>query len=108
MFGAPNGGRTLDERTTEGSASTALPKNAAASLKKDERPTHDQLYLMDKINFFTERGQLTIPAIQRLNRKYGVAPVVSSMRILRQSAPGHVLGVRSAYSYLVSMCEAFT
>lgn len=89
----------------EGTPSTALPKNAAATLKQDLRPTYDQLYLMEKINYFTERGKLTIASIQRLNMKYGVGPVVSSMRVLRQDAPEHKLGVQSAYAYLERMLK---
>lgn len=84
----------------------ASAASGSGDKRKDLRPTYDQMYLMDRINTFTERGRLTPAAIVRLNAKYGVPVVVSSMRLLRQAAPEHVLGVQSAYAYLARMCAA--
>src|SRR5687767_10452321 len=95
-----------DSAPMEGSPSTAPLRGD--SKEHYTKLTPDQLYLMDKINTFTERGRLTIPAVQRLNSQYGTRLVVSSMRTLRVSAEEHVLGVKSAYAYLNEMCKAFT
>lgn len=98
-------------RFDEGGENHALASAASGSgeLRKiPPRPTDDQMYLMDKINFFTERGGLTPAAINRLNKKHGKAVVVSSMRQLRVAAEEHVLGITSAYAYLDRMCSVFT
>jgi len=65
------------------------------------RPTYDQMYLMEKINEVAPKGRLTPAAIQRLNSKFGISPVVDALRSMRGFPPPQ--GFRSPYAYLVSV-----
>lgn len=76
---------------------------AKAARREETRPTHDQLYLMGRINGSDDlapKGRLTVAAIQRLNNRHGVAATTSAMRTLRQFAPDDL---RRAYPYLQEM-----
>jgi hypothetical protein len=78
--------------------------NTAAARRKDERPTHDQLYLASRLSLeAAPQGKLTPAAIQKLNTRYGVAVVENAMRLLRGFPPDPP--VRSSYAYLVAICE---
>lgn len=74
----------------------------ARDAREDLRPTYDQLYLAERINEASPNGQITIPAIQKLNRLYGVAPVTSAMRAFRGFPPEDL---RTAYGYLSAILK---
>jgi hypothetical protein len=75
---------------------------SAAFPKKDERPTHDQMYLATKICEDSKKT-LSPAAIQKLNTEFGSIAVVSAMRMMRGFPPP--LPVRSVYAYLRGMLK---
>jgi hypothetical protein len=71
----------------------------------DTRPTHDQIYLAERINQDAAQGHLSVPAIQRLNNRYGPAAVTVALRMLRGFPPEKLT---SAYAYLATMLKGET
>jgi hypothetical protein len=49
----------------------------------DRRPTHDQLYLADRLNENATESRLTPAAIQSLNIRFGVLVVTDALRYMR-------------------------
>ncbi len=64
-----------------------------------ERPDHDQMYLAERISERWEKT-LTIPALQRLNTRFGRAVVTAKLRELHGFPPTKV---RNPYAYLLTM-----
>jgi hypothetical protein len=60
------------------------------------QPSHDQLYLAEKLD-------LSFPAVVKLNKRFGRQVVSDSMRHLHGFPPED--GVESVYAYLQTLCE---
>jgi hypothetical protein len=86
--------RTLNQKTSAA---------AGPASRDNQRITDDQAYLRGKVNTANEESpDLTWSALQRLNARYGVRTVTSSLRVLHGFPPPKP--VRSVYAYLESLC----
>jgi hypothetical protein len=74
------------------------------SVEKKVQVTHDQVYLLERINEGTTGSALTIPGVQRLMNQYGLGPVSDGLRAMRM-AVADGLEVRKPYPYLVSILK---
>lgn len=92
--------------------SPAAPVNGAATTaatrRNDERPTHDQLYLVgwfapSSAEVDAAQPRLTPAAIQKLNCRYGVRTVTDALRLFHGFPPE--IAVRSPYAYVEGICK---
>jgi hypothetical protein len=67
------------------------------------RPTHDSIYLADKINERWDLTSLTPAAIQKLVNTYGDRAVEDALRALHGFPPEEA--IRSPYAYLETMLK---
>lgn len=85
-------------------AGSAREEHAGDTEKADMRPTHDQIYLAEKVNEHYEgghRGLVTPGALQRWNACYGVGLVTGALRLLHGFPPEDE--VRSPYAYVAAV-----
>lgn len=75
---------------------------AALSAIFDERPDQDQLYLANRLEEAWDKP-LGIPALQKLNTRFGRARVTDAMRQLHGFPPEEA--VKSPYAYIAAICE---
>ena len=77
---------------------------SAATTKKSERPTPDQMYLASRLRSVdAPEAQLGPAAIQRLNDRYGRTTVTDAMRLMHGFPPE--IAVRSPFAYLETLCK---
>jgi hypothetical protein len=91
------------------SADSAREEHAGDIGKTDNRPTHDQIYLAEKVNARSEvrgRGLITPASLQRWNTVYGLHSVSDALRLLHGFPP--VEPVRSAHAYLAGILKGRT
>lgn len=81
------------------------PEPEPKAPKATTRPTDRQVYLAERITdaWGTKSGKLTLPALQRLNSRYGIDAVSSALGLLRQFDPSEA--VRSPYAYVEEICK---
>jgi hypothetical protein len=68
------------------------------------RPTHDSIYLADKINERWDRHSLTPASLQKLVSVYGDRAVEDALRALHGFPPEEA--IRSPYAYLETILRA--
>ena len=88
------------------SADSARSAGDIGKTGSKNRPTHDQIYLAEKLNYYSDggkRGFITPAAIQRWNMRYGVSLVSDALRQLHGFPPENE--VISPYSYVAAILK---
>ena len=97
----------MNSTTRSKASADSAAQEQGGDIVIDNRPTHDQIYLAEKVNDRYEggsRGLVTPAVLQRWNRRYGVVLVSDALRLLHGFPPGDQ--VRSPYAYLAHILEA--
>lgn len=114
---SPRQSDTLSPTTPRGDIAVAPPKQEPKGTGKEQelsssptasfptRPTPDQVYLAERIRdtWGPTKGNLTIPALQRLNDRWGVTVVTDAMRSLHGFPPEDA--VKSPFAYVEAICK---